>query len=84
MTQSLIKVEVFSNEVKNLFTIALINHGNDRPTTDTILSFIKDVFTASTESILGKRVRNPDKLEENQGFAAPTMKNAKKEEFCSL
>ena len=80
MIQSLIKVEVFSNNVKNLFTIVLINHGNDRNMTDDILSFIKDVFTAKNESSLGKRARNPDEPMEIQGFAAPMTKRAKKEE----
>lgn len=80
MTQSLIKVEVFSNNVQNLFTIVLINHGNDRNMTDVILSFIKEVFTAKSESSLGKRARNPDEPMEIQGFAEPMTKRARQEE----
>lgn len=79
MVQSLIKVEVFSNNVKNLFTIVLINHGNERHMTHDILNFIKDVFTAQNESSLGKRARNPDETMEIQGFAAPVPKRAKRE-----
>lgn len=80
MTQSLIKVEVFANNVQNLFTIVLINHGNDRNMTDVILSFIKEVFTAKNESSLGKRARNPDEPMEIQGFGAQMTKRPKKEE----